>query len=484
MTQLEPQLLLADTSQGVVTQVSYRVAAKNSVAHAVNFVFDEEYGEPKTRAGLGLLGAQIVAENNNILGLYNFIDSAGGPNSQLIAAVNEAGDGSASVYYLNGSSWSSTLTGDTANLKVRFETFLDQVVRVNGTDNPKSWGGSGAWTTTGGALDIGNMPVGSLIKVYKDQVIVSGIVGRPDDFDISSVPNTAGTAISWTSGNRRIRVNPEDNSNITGFGEIGSLLLPFKRFALYRWNNRATEPDTIVENGCSSHESISAGGDLLFFFNERGIWVTQGGYPVRISRPVQRWLDGMAASFYTNVNGHCDGIYYYCSIGDVTLDDGSAYVNVVLRYSLGTKEWAVLSYANEFRVLAPYVSSSSVVIVGGDTTARVLQLNSGTTDNGVAISYEIETHDLDFGSRGILKEINERAMAYGVNPVDALVQVKADGEDWITLGHMGQSIENFIINQTISGHYFRIRVSGIHSTARMRLQGVELPYVTLLDYSD
>ena len=483
---LPVQFLMADLSNGVIQGVKYLLAPPNSVVHAMNVTFDENYGEATTRQGTTLIGNQVVAEDNTINGLYQFIDSASGPNSRLISAVNVAGDASQALFYLDaGNVWQSTLTGDTAGLRTRFETFLDRVVRVNGTDAVASWDGNvaTAWLTTGGPLDLANFPRGTFVKVYKDQVCTAGISSRPDDLDVSSVVNTAGTAISWTSANRRIRINPEDNSNITGLGEIGSLLIIFKRFAMYRWTNRGTEADTVVDVGCSSHESIANGRKLLFFFNERGIWQTDGGYPIRISRPVQTWIDNMDATYYGNVAGFCDNQNYYCSIGNVTLPNGNTYNNVVLRYTLDTKEWTVFSYAHQYRVFSPYVSASAVNFVGGDTTARVLQMNSGLTDNGTAINYEVESHDIDFSSKGMLKEISERIMAYGLNPVDVVIQVQIEGEDWITLGAMNKEIEEFLINERIKGHYMRFRVIGTHSTVRFRFQGLELPTVTLLGYA-
>jgi len=479
MPQLPPQLILGEVSRGVITNVASRLAPQNSVAHAVNFVFDEVYGEPVTRAGTTLLDSQVVAEDNNVNGLFYYRDP-NDTNNRLLAVMNLAGDGSQSIFEYNDTSWSSSLTGLTANLKTRFETFLGSAVFVNGTDASQSFNGT-TWIASGGALDVGNMPIGHFVRVYKDQVVVGQ---RNGTLRISSVPNTAGTAISWTSGNRTIRVDPDDNSRMTGLAEVGSLLIIFKERGMYRFNNRSLEADLLIDVGCTSQESISAGADVLFFFNENGVWITNGGYPSRISRPVQRWIDGMSASYYENVAGHCDGKYYFCSIGDVTLDDDRTFNNVVLRYTIDTKEWAVFSYAHEFRVLTSYVSSSAVQIVGGDTTARVLQLNSSSlTDNGTNIDYELETHDLDFGSRGIQKEITERIMAYGLNPVDAQVQIKIEDGDWLTLGSMDRRVNDFLIDQTLAGRFFRLRVVGTHATARFRFQGFELSRVELLDYA-
>jgi len=204
--------------------------------------------------------------------------------------VNEPLDATASIYYedtgwVQGSAHAQNLT---AGAKMRFETFLDSVVMVNG-NQVRSWVGIGNWLASGGAFDLDNMPIGQFVKIYKDQVVVAGVSGSPDTLYISSVPT--GGAVSWTTGNRAITVNPEDSSNITGLGEIGGILVVFKRFGMYTWNNRATEPDQICFVGCSSQESVTVGGDTMYFFNEKGIWATRGSYPILISRKVNRLLN-------------------------------------------------------------------------------------------------------------------------------------------------------------------------------------------------
>lgn len=465
------QLIMGSTASGVITNVSHRIAGQDSVAHALNFVFDEELGYAKTRLGLTELGGdRLVAEDNDVLGLYNFIDSAG-TYPRLIAAVNEPGDGSASLYYLDSSSKTQSKTGLTAGAKVRFETFLDSVVAVNGNE-VMSWTGTGDWITGGGAFDLDNMPIGTLVSVYKDQVVVSG-VDDDDTLHISSTP--LGGAISWISGNRTITVNPEDGQKIMGHGEISGLLIVLKRHAMYTWNNRATEPDEKCSVGCSSHESIATGGDMMFFFNEDGIWATRGSYPVRISRKVQKWIDGMSASFYGSVNGYCSGRYYYCSIGDCTVD-GIDYTNIVLRYTLDTKEWAVYSYANSFRVMTRWNDSGTIKIVGGDSTSRILQLEAGDDDDGTPISYELETHDIDFGAMSIETILGEDCYGFCENPNGELVQLKMTDGDWEDIGSLDNAISE-MKNPPVRGGYMRFRVTGSRSIGRLVFKGLEFPEV-------
>ena len=476
-----------EMSAGVVNNIKFNLVPPNSVDRALNMVFDEIYGEAVVRKGTTILGAQLHPVDNAITGIHYFSDSAGGANSRLIAVANSGSNNL--IRYYDGAAWSnSDLTTDTAGLKTRFETFLDRIVRINGTDQVLTSANGINWSS-GTVLDDANFPNGKFLRVYKDQMVVAVKSTKPDSLYVSSVPNAAGTAISWTSGNREIVINPEDGQNITGLGEVGGNLLVFKDRAMYRWNNRSTEADTIVEVGASSQESIvNCGTGLISFFNPKGVWLTSGEQPILISRRVQKWIDGMSASYYSNVASYGDGEHVFTSIGSSTVD-GKAYSNVVLRYSTNTKEWTVFSYAHQFRVFALYIDSGAEKIVGGDTTNRVLQIESTSlTDNSTAIGFEVQSHQLDFGSRGIAKELSERIMAYGLNPTSALVQVKVYEQgregDWITLGALNKPICNFLINQKIKGNYMIFRVAGVSSTTRFRFQGLEAPKISLLDYTD
>lgn len=481
---LPPQFILNDVSSGLVNNVKWNLTPPNSVDLMVNMVADEVFGEAVVRKGLTLLGSQIHASSNAISGLYYFADSGSGTSSHLIAVANNGTNNL--LYYYNGTIWvASNTLNDTTGLKTRFETFLDYAVRVNGTDTVKTSSDGGATWGVNAALDDANFPNGKFLKVYKAQMTVAGKSSKPDSLYISSVPNAGGTAISWTSGNREIVINPSDGENITGLGEVAGLEIIFKDRSMYRWNNRSTDADTIIAVGCSSNESIvNCGAGLLAFFNPKGIWVTSGDQPILISRRVQKWIDGMSSSYYGNVASYGDGEHLYCSIGNCTVD-GRTFNNVVLRYSVNTKEWCVFSYAYQFRNFALFINSGAEQIVGGDTTNRVLQLESTSlTDNGTNIGYELQTHDLDFGSRGIKKELCEKVMAYGLNISNCLIQVKVNDGDWLTLGNLEKSISTFLVNQQIKGNYLRFRAVGTSSSARLRFQGLELPKVTLLDYAD
>ena len=233
MAERQPQFIFNDTSEGVIQKVKYNLVMPNSVAHSINFVFDEVFGEAVVRRGTTIKGAQLVAEDNTINGLYYFKDSAGTAQKAL-AAVNVPNDATQSIYYFDtaDTTWKAGLTGDTASLKTRFTTFLNRVIRVNGTDAVQTSSNGIAWSASDNTIDSSNFQNGKYIIVYKDQIITAGKSTKPDSVFISSVPNAGGTAISWTTGDREIVINPEDVSNITGLGKVVTLLIIFKDNAI------------------------------------------------------------------------------------------------------------------------------------------------------------------------------------------------------------------------------------------------------------
>ena len=466
MPRLETQLIFGDCSAGMITNVKAELCPTNSVELALNIDVDDIYGEARARKGCAILGS-AMSGSNDVTGLAQFLNSAG--TIQKLQAVVGG-----TIYHYTTGTWTSSGQTGTA-IRTRFISFLDEIVRINGTDaivasaNGTTWGASLT-------LDTANFPVGKFGTVYKDQVIVAGVSATPDTLYISSVP-TAG-AISWTSGNRSITINPEDGQNITATGEIAGLLLVWKDKSMYTWNNRSTEADELIKIGCSSQESVADCGNVLSFCNQQGVWLTSGSYPVLISRPIQKWVD--AVTDWSSVASFGDERYLYVSVGNCTVD-GISYSNVVFKYSVNTKEWRVYSYADNFLLLTSYFDGSKYQIVGGTDASEILQLEtSSTTDNGTDIRFDLQSQDLFFGSRGVVKEIAERVLAYTEN-AQGLVQIKVDDGDWQSLGQTAEAVNNFNLTETLSGYKFKFREVGI-SKNRARLQGIELPKIEAKDY--
>lgn len=464
-----------DFSKGVYSNVNPFLAPQNSVKHAINFIFDDEYGAAKVRLGSTIIGSQLVGESNSILGMHNFRDR-NGSNHALLAAVNIGGDATSSIF--NVATGASIRTGNLANAIHRFETYLDSVIFVNGTDVPLAWDGTGSFAAST-ALNTASMQAGSIdIINYKDRLWTLTAGGVLYGSSIPASPNF--NSISWTSGNKTIAIDP-DSTSYTGAGiglaRVSGLLLIFKERALYTFSGSATQADFLYNVGCSSVRSIATGAGSVFFFNPDGVWVTKGSEPVRISRPVQAYVDGMSSSNYSSVAGHANGKYYWCSIGDVTIGLVT-YSNVVLRYSISTQEWAVLSYATRPTAFSQYINGTAVTISYGDTTARCYTLDSGTTDNSTAIEFEIISHEQDFGDRAFLKDLHDKLIVYTKDSSDIEVSIRADGREFVTVGHALKQVDELPLSPyVLSGNFFDVRFVGNTSGASPIIYGYEFPNI-------
>src|SRR3990167_8681534 len=220
---LEPRYQ-RDFSAGMITNINEFLRPQNAVRLGLNVDFDEEIGSAVSRLGTGIIESQLV-DGNSILGLHDFRDSVG-TNHALLAAINASG-GATSVVYKVGTG--TIRTGLTASKKMRFLTFLDSVLMLNGADAEASYDGTTV-ITTGGAFDLANIPSSNTVSLgieFLDRVYVAGDTAEPDRLYYSSTPSSG--AISWSSGNGQVDIEPENGAGgITALSKVPGYLLIFK----------------------------------------------------------------------------------------------------------------------------------------------------------------------------------------------------------------------------------------------------------------
>src|SRR3990167_2666058 len=304
-----PSHFVKDFSAGVISDINENLRPENSVRYAINIDFDSELGSSVSRGGSSIVGSQLV-DNNTILGLHDF--RYGTTSGKLLGVVNNSGDTQSVVYHVG----TGTITGWTtltANTKARFVTFLDSVLLINGVDAESSYNGTTV-ITTGGAFDLANIPSSNTVDIgieWRDRVYLAGGTTEPSRLYYSST--TSAGAISWTSGNGNIDIEPEDGTGvITGLGKVPGYLLIFKERNMKRWNFDNAFPETLMNIGTSSHESIINAGGLCAFYSSsnqsnKGFYLTNGGRPVPIShmrsRNIKKWVDAIPQSYDANVSG-------------------------------------------------------------------------------------------------------------------------------------------------------------------------------------
>lgn len=474
---LQEPIRYDDFTSGLIDDISVSdsLFPKNAVRHAVNVIFDRPRGAISQRYGTTLVGTGTIG--GAVQGLFNFRSSSASLN-QLLTAVGS------SIYRYTGVTWSVT-TSFVTSTKFRFITYLDRVAVLNGTDTPQSWSGSGAWLTTGGPLDIANFPISKFATILNTRIFAAGNPNNPDTVYGSSLE--ASSAISWTSGNKSFKVYANDgNGSITSLKGNGKVILIFKERGLYRYDD--TELQKVADIGTSSHESVfNDDNGVTYFFgtgvNGVGFYKTTGGYPIKISRPIQKWVEAISPSNYANIAGYTDGRNCYWSIGTVTVNS-TTYANSWLVYSISDQTWSTRNYGNRFNVLTQYIDSNgNLTTVGGDTAGNVQTIDSGNTDNGTPIESECEGGAFYLTTRGRVKVINE-FVSYAKNYQGLNLMLKADNSPWQQIGTINRPVQYFKNPPKLRGYEFRWKIRVVNSGIPFQFDGFEFQNISDEGYED
>lgn len=464
-----------DFSTGLIDDksVSKFLIPDSSVNKSINVVFNKPRGSITQRLGSTLLGS-VVSSTNTILGLHNFISSTASYSKLLSVATNV-------IYSYDGSSWTSTYTGLNSGLDTNFLTYLDRVVFLNGTNQSQSWDGNGAWVATGGPLDISNFPITKYATVLNTRILATGNTSAPDTVYASSLE--ASNAISWTSGNKSFKVNPNDGAgNITGITGNGRVALIFKQRGLYRYDD--TDLQRIGYVGTPSYKSICTDDNgVTYFFgqgsNGVGFYATDGGSPVKISRAIQKYVSGISPSVYSRISVYSDGEKIEWAVGGVTID-GITYSNVSVVYFPNDKMWTVFDRADSFRVFSQYINTSSAItVVGGDTDGAVQTIDSGNTDNGTNIVTEVEFKPYHFSDTSSNKQVNK--IFSSCTQFNGLkVSLKTDQNDFIQLGSINDFFYDFPSLPRIRGKEFVFKLTSTNDQEPYQFDGFEFPVNSII----
>lgn len=369
-----------------------------------------------------------------------------------------------------------SLEDDTKDLKTRFLTYLNNCLRLNGTDAAKAWNGT-QWLSSGGAFDLSNLPSGAKYAIeFKDRIFVAGMGDAPDRMDYSGIANTSTRTVSWTSGNGFIVMEQEDGGGgITGLAKVPGYVLAFKKRSLKRWDGSSTFPEDMINQGAPSQEAIAMAQGLCFWVNENGAWVTEGGRPKKISSySVDKVIWSCAPSDLENVASGTDEEHVYWSFASVTMS-GETYTNVVLKYNILQNTWDIRRYPTLHRVYADYVDSANAhYLILGDDDGTVRKLDTGNDDDGTPIYYSLETHDWVFGFRMFQKSVARMGLITKNISNGSLLWRNTDvASDWKPLAIVNSDVTD--VTKEIRGRKINFKLTGSTTTGRATVEAFEFP---------
>lgn len=466
---------LRDWSRGAIRTVQSLVCPQNSYKTGINLDSTQEIGSLVSRKGTNIVGVQAVDEAT-CYGLHYHRDNIA-TNHKLFGVFS---DGSNNDIY-DMTDGSKSLEDDTKEIKTRFCTYLNSTVRVNGTDPVKSYNGS-AWVSSGGSFDEASMPLGTVVAEWRDRVYTAGVAASPSIIYYSTVADPDTRTISWTvtaddpDSAGQIEIEQEDNGGvITALEKVPGYLLIFKERSMKRWDGASAYPEDLISVGAPSQEAVCRGREMVFIANQQGFWVSNGGYPVKISKPIQDLWDAIPAANLDNIATACDETDVYVYVGDITLNQNT-FSNICFKYNIDAQSWNIYSYYGDFTCFTWYISSSEKIIIGGDKDGQAIQINTGNTDYpSKPISYSLETQDIEFGAQGRYKEVSE-LVVFTRNVRTGKIFYRANSEqdkDWKSIGNITNDVENREFKA--KGNWFNFKITGTTNTGQIKIQGITFP---------
>ncbi len=394
---------------GGSAQVSTNAGVSWSAIGTADFLFRVYYVDPATTynaAPLGFWAGPISNAQKSVLAFDNNFESNNGD-----------------VYYYNSSTWVPSNLVSLANVKIRFAVMNGSIFEANGSDfMHDSANGGQTWGVLNSITTDGVDP--SLLIVAGNRLLASGWTTFPSRVYFSSLVNPAGgtTFLSWntdpTAGDW-IDIDPDSGGIVTGFANTSSLTLVFKNNGMYRLNTiaRSVDAENIFNVGAVSQEGIISCLGIVYFYSGNGIYSTDGTFPQQISRiGVQDFIDAIQTP--TQVYSGTDGFNVYFSIGQIVLtygpEDIRTYNNVVLKFSPRDQNWQIFYYNQHLAQMVQFgIAGNDSLPYALEFDGYVSKFNSAIiTDDSKAISYELETQELEFTNRSHTKNISDKIIVF------------------------------------------------------------------------
>jgi hypothetical protein len=458
-------------TEGVIrsAQLSDNVCPENSVQLALNINFDR-IGSMTTRLGVATYATTLAGSVIS----FGTLSIQGG-NKRLFAQVGT------DVSVWNGATWTSVRT-TSVSTKARFSQWLNHIYMVNGTDALQCSDG-GAFAATAGFIPANAMPIGNYIQVgFGGRIWVANSANDAIYYsDIVQFAQPSTYTLSYTITNIMSAFSPQDGESITGLIRVPKALLVFKQNNIYRvYSPTNADAYPAYNVGTYSQESIVQGKDGICFHHSSGFYrFNYDGQPTELSRRVIDFVRAIPRSSYENIVGIYDGFdAIKWSVGPVTVE-GVTYANCQMRYSISTQVWTIYDFGSTaIKALVRYDNGTTIEQIAGTSTGLVGKLDSGYTDFGNAIYYEMidrwrsftdmYSHSKTMGGIAVISE----------NAGGTLVQYQTDKEvvnKWADIGTINSSYAAlFPNNMTKRFNAIRLRIKGNSTGTPIVFNGVEI----------
>ena len=463
-------------TEGVIrsAQLNDTVAPENSVQLAINMNFDR-IGAIQTRPGTGALYAATLGGS---------VTSFGGLNIQSTGARYLFAQVGTHIYSrLPSAAWSASLITLTSGNKVRYSQYLDRTWICSGSGST----GSAIQTSTGGTFGTTMVPA----SFPKADFIQAGFEGRVWLADRSTDTIYYTDIVQFTPPSYTLTYNanvnfiqnlsPQDGQSITGLCRVPRALLVFKEDQIFRiYGATSVDSYPAYNVGTYSQESIVQAKDGIYFHHSSGFYkFTYDSQPTEISRRVIDFIKAIPKSSYANILGVYDGYdAVKWSVGPVTVE-GVTYANCQMRFSISTQVWTIYDLADYTpTALLRYDDGVTIEQVIGTSAGLVGNLDSGTTDFGTAIYFDLIDRWRSFTDMYSKSKSLSGIMVMAENGAGSELQYQTEKSQpnvWTDFETLTENYDSLMPNASSDDfNNIRLRLKGFSSGTSILFHGIEI----------
>lgn len=481
---------LLNFTGGLQTTTSIFLRKADQLEHSIN-VHGDNIGTVTKRLGYTQHG-DTLDSNQTIRGLHEYNDISGGTR-RLFAYVNT------DLMYDNSGTWTdiSGAGGLDADAEIEMRTYLDQLFIV-GADSSNNYitTANVDGTTYSTATNVTDAPKARYVEVYKGQLFLADVdvsgTRHPSRVYYSSVPNSAGTTITWPDTNYEA-FDPDNGEAITGLHSNKSLdvLLIFKENSLHTFD--LTRVRNVGNVGTNSHRSIETINFITFWFKAgQGIYAYSGIQPQLISRPIEKWIYGIDSPTGRQIVAAKENERIYkLYVGDITVpsDDEpgqtTTYTNCEIRYSVPDNTFTIYSYANNFTIYATHTDSSGDThVYTGATDGKTYKLAKNNeavySDAGTDIAAEFMTKAIDMKQPSMKKYV-DKTVVYSTNPQNLQMRSRVRNKEWNSFRTIDSDEFYYNLN-TNNGRFHQFHFSEKSSSAPFKFEGLSFDPIAISQY--
>jgi hypothetical protein len=442
-----PKRSVNNFEKGLQTDVSPFFASENAMIDGYGWDFGK-YPALSVRVGRTTYGASGGAITRL---LTNF------GNTHLVRAVGTT------LQYYNGSAWTDIATGLTSADydSTNFDISGPALIVTNGTDTPSYWNGTTRTTIAG-------MPKGKYVASDNRRVYTGGVTGSLDSIYYCAFQNAADWSTPENSG--EVQFYTANGGPITAMRAFEGQIWAFKKdaYCLVFHTGDAKITHRLVEGsndiGCVSHKTLVEVGPYLMWLGQSTVYIGAGGAATDIGDEIKRYLDDINQDYIQNSFAFVDDLKYYLCIPT----GSNQQPDTCLVYDSRFRKW--LPYSATLGGLR-YGAQLNGVSYTGDLNGQTFIMNNGTTDNGSAIPYMVESRPFDDGMMEAEKELFEMHIQ-GYFPTGTTLGVEVSpydqGDDWteikydpISALNVTQSKNLIVPLDTVPlANFYRYRISG------------------------